>query len=804
MLTSVVMERTMYLRSFMVMALAVGIPISPLGATARPGAAHARNADLAGRVTDSLYGKPIAGAEIVVTREGTVVSRVLADQFGAWRVHDLAAATYQVEARLIGFRPATQSVTIGSSTADVTLDFKLVPAVVQLSEIGATTSPVALNTRTGDQVFKESDYQGAPTQTTSQILQQSIAGAARAPTGEVHIRGQHAEYTYYIDGLPVPPGISGSLNELFDPSVVNTIDFQTGGWDAEYGKRNAAIVNVQTKVPAGPFHLSATGYAGNYASNGQTLTMSANSGKFGFFVAGTRQATDMRREPVVADTNAQGKITGLENFANDGQDLFGFAKAQYVATDHDLINLDVNLSRSRFATPFDSSVGVIDDRQQDINHFVNLSWQHRDVAGPHAGSEAFAGVYYRHGSLNYVPGANDDPTFSFQPDTTLYNIAEARSFNIIGFKADYLDQLTPKAGIKFGVDLSRTSGSEAFSTTDANDNPGPASNSPLDGHDEAAYVQSVLQPSEKIEFRVGARYDSHTYPVSATDNNTVDQLSPRFRVNLYPGTSTTLWFYYGRLFIPTNTEDLRAITTASTTGSSGTPTVPERDHFFEVGYIHRFNGIVAKISGYYKRSSPGIDDTQIPGSAITTDVNIAEVRITGIEGVLEVRPGGALSGFANIALNHAYGTGAITGAFLAETPPTQPFDLDHDQRLSSVVGLTWSRSAVLATVTGIYGSGLTNGVTPNAPGLPGFDPTLDPTPVLGTGLFDFNKAFKVDPSFIVNGSLGWSFQTGGVTVRPQFFVDNVFDLRYALKGAFFSGASFGRPRTFSLRVTLGV
>ncbi len=426
----------MLLRLIVAVALAAAIPATALALTPTRTPNAGINADLAGRVTDSTYGKPLAGAEILVTRGATVIARVTADQFGSWRVHDLAPGAYLVEARLIGFRPQSRPVTIGAAPADVTMDLKLVPAVVQLNELGVTASPVALNTRTGDQVFKESDYQGAPTQTTSQILQQSIAGAARAPTGEVHIDGQHAEYTYYIDGLPVPPGISGSLNELFDPSVVNTINFQTGGWDAEFGKRNAAIINVQTKVPAGAFHLSASGYAGNYASSGETVTMSANSGKFGVFVAGTRQTTDLRREPVVADTSAAGQITGIRNYANDGQDLFAFGKLQYVATDHDLINFDINLSRSRFATPFDSSLGVIDDRQQDINHFVNLSWQHRDVAGRHAGSEAFAGIYYRHGGLDYVPGASDDPTFSFQPDTTLYNISESRSFNIIGVKAD--------------------------------------------------------------------------------------------------------------------------------------------------------------------------------------------------------------------------------------------------------------------------------------------------------------------------------------------------------------------------------
>src|SRR5881227_4436424 len=110
------------------------------------------------------------------------------------------------------------------------------------SPVGARAAPTMDCCRICDVVLV-----GAPTNTTSQILQQSIVGAARAPTGEVHIRGQHAEYTYYVDGVPVPAGISGSLNELFDPEVVKQIDFQTGGWDAEYGNKNAAVVNVTTR-----------------------------------------------------------------------------------------------------------------------------------------------------------------------------------------------------------------------------------------------------------------------------------------------------------------------------------------------------------------------------------------------------------------------------------------------------------------------------------------------------------------------------------------------------------------------------
>src|SRR5438128_116368 len=168
--------------------------------------------------------------------------------------------------------------------------------VLLAAAFAPAAAPLAVDTRTGNQIFKQNDYHGAPTNTTSQILQQSIVGAARAPTGEVHIRGQHAEYTYYVDGVPVPSGISGSLNELFDPQVVNQIDFQTGGWDAEYGNKNAAVVNVNTRIPTGGAHVDASGYGGSFNANGGALNLSTNAGKWGFFFSGARQSTDMGRE----------------------------------------------------------------------------------------------------------------------------------------------------------------------------------------------------------------------------------------------------------------------------------------------------------------------------------------------------------------------------------------------------------------------------------------------------------------------------------------------------------------------------
>jgi hypothetical protein len=393
-------------------------------------------------------------------------------------------------------------------------------------------------------------------------------------------------------------------------------------------------------------------------------------------------------------------------------------------------------------------------------------------------------LLYRAGTLKYTPGASDDPQFVFFPDTTLYNLAEKRSFHMIGLKADYSYRPKHSLEVKVGTQATTTTGHEDFETTDVNGQHGPASIADLKGHDLGAYAQSVVSPSDRVEVRAGVRYDAHDAPFAGTKT----QVSPRVRLSYFPDAGNSFWVYYGRLFVPTNIEDLRAITSVADSGVVTAPTLPERDTFFEAGYVHRFPaGLVSKIAAYRKRSSPGIDDNTVPGSAIVTSVNIDRVWITGIEGTLDFKPSGPISAFANIALNHAYGRGPITGGFFpADTPPGF-FDLDHDQRLSMVGGATFARKQLFVSATGIYGSGLTNGEDPDAS--------------YGTGLFDFNKPIHVAQNFILNGSAGYAFNVGGTLIRPQVFVDNVLDRHYLLKGAFFSGASVGRPRSVQVKLT---
>jgi hypothetical protein len=520
--------------------------------------------------------------------------------------------------------------------------------------------------------------------------------------------------------------------------------------------------------------------------------------RFGLFVSGSRQVTDMRVEPVAFDTTT----FVANNVHNHGEDLFTFAKASYSISNTDVLNLDANWSRTTLQIPFDpSQTTSFDDHQQDINAFVNLGWRHQfnagsTLAGAGAStenpSELFGGLFYRYGSLNYTPGANDDPQFFFFPDTTsAYSISEARNFSIIGLKLDLTTHPARELEFKTGVLLQSASGHEDFQSTTATGALGPGSNAGLSGSDIGGYAQIAYSPIEKLEIRTGARFDAHTAPFAGTQN----QLSPRIRINLYPDAGTTLYAYYGRLFVPTNVEELRTITTVAI-GNAAQPTLPERDDFFEGGLIHRYSvlGIVTKLSSFYKVSSPGIDDATIPGTAIVTSVNLGRIQTTGVEGVLELRPDGPFSGYVNTSLIHAFGRGPITGGFLPADIPNGYFDLDHDQRISIVASGTYSADKIFLSATAIYGSGLTNGAS------------TDDFPNLrfGTGLLDFNPSFHVEPSTILNASAGYTIISGGTVIRPQIYVDNLFDRHYLLKGAFFSGASVGRPRSIQLRLNVGV
>lgn len=654
---------------------------------------------------------------------------------------------------------------------------------------------------TGNQVFEAETYHAPPTARITQLVQENVLGAARAPTGEVHVRGQHGEFTYYVDGAPVPLGVFGGLNEVVDPHVIERSTFLTGGFPAEYGGQMAAVMDIQTRVPTGQLHFDFSTYGGSYLpsgnkdsvispnrflnSNGQQLAISDHVGKLGFFLSGSRQETDRRIDSPMPTI-----------FDDHGFDYFLYGKADYLLSDKDYLTLNLNYGVTNTQVPYDSleigqapiggAAAQQDDYQYTTNSFQTLSY-FRTISSEsdHESNLTVAG-YARQGGLKYTPGAIDVPTVQDTSGSMLHIFSTDRSFSTLGIRTKFDNRLSHEFMYAAGFNLSTTSGHEDFGPFDSarfNAN-APHTITDFKGSDFGAFVEAEVHPAEWTRIDLGIRYDQHVTP-----DTTEKQISPRIRWNFLIDENNTAYLYFGKLFMPNNLEALRVLAENGVAGSTAVPTVAERDNFYEAVYTHTFDfGLHSKFALFKKDASPGVDDQTVGSSAVKTPVNIADIHTSGVElGLSYSSPMTPFSGFLNSSIIHAYGSGAITGGFLPINDAGPATDLDHDQRLSVVASINYQPEDWFGNATAIYGSGLTNG---NPSGLP-----------FATGLTDFNQFAHTTPSWIFNLSAGYTFHlTGGATIAPSLFVGNVLDNEHLLKGVYASAASWEEPRNVILRV----
>jgi len=390
-------------------------------------------------------------------------------------------------------------------------------------------------------------------------------------------------------------------------------------------------------------------------------------------------------------------------------------------------------------------------------------------------------LYIREGGLKFNTSPFDQTLQYIGGGITGYRINQNRSFLTYGSRVKYSGQLSHHFGYASGMNLSVTRGKENFNFIDAAGS-GPDNNSKFTGSDFSVFVQSDIHPFEWTRLDAGLRYDQHIAPEIQLQK----QFSPRVKLSFFPDDFNTVYLSYDRLFIPTNIEGLSSV--AVVVGDSASATLPEKDNLYEAGIIHNFfNGFTAKLDYFYKHSSPGLDDETLGSSTIRVNVNINEVKVQGIELSLNYSdPGSPFSGYINTSLIHAYGIGPVSGGFLPPDPSTAPFDLDHDQRLSSVIGLNYQPENWFVNLVGTYGSGLSNGNI-------GYN--------FKTGLFDFNQAAHTTPYWIFNLSGGYTFTiSGGHKLEPSLYITNLLDHAHLLKGAFFSGASFEERRNVVFRI----
>ena len=736
-------------------------------------------------VLDSATNQPLELVNLILQKDGSIVNINVTDHAGKSIFHNLSTGQYNLSVHYIGYKDYTIPLNINETDSKLTI--KLTQGTIGLDEVvitGNKTTHVSnfVDIKTGYQIFEGETFHAPPSSRMTTLIQQNLTGAVRAPTGEVHIRGQHGEFSYYIDGIPIPLGVFGGLNEVVDPKVIKLITFYTGGFPAEYGGQIAALINIQNQVPPGPFHLSLSSYTGSYLtssenlgpdvgnfkalnSNGQSFSLSSHNGNFGFFLSGSRDESDRRTDQPIDSL-----------FHDHGFDYFLYGKLDYILGNNDYLTSNLNFSETQTQIPFDPLEGINFDTQNSFNAFQTLSYFHTISNEIDKEKNLFAGFYVREGGLKFLTSPEDESRQFIGSDTTTsYTVDQNRKFTTFGTRIKYSDRLSHEFIYMTGLNLSITNGTETFTFKDINGN-GSINNTDFTGSDFGLFIQSEIRLFEWSDIEAGLRYDQHIAPLIPLQK----QFSPRLKFSFFLNDENTLFLSYDRIFMPTNIEGLGSIATA--VGDSSTATLPEKYNLYEGGIIHNFNvGVSAKASYFQKDSSPGLDDETLGSSTIRVNVNINKVKVNGIELSLNYsQPTSPFSAYLNGALIHAYGTGPVSGGFLPPDNSNTPFDLDHDQRLSVVASVNYQPQNWFINLTGIYGSGLANG---------------NDDYVFKTGLFEFNQGAHTTPSWILNLSGGYTFRLSNEsTIQPSIYVTNLLDHSHLIKGAFFSGASFEERR----------
>ncbi len=167
-------------------------------------------------------------------------------------------------------------------------------------------------------------------------ITKSEAGVATDSSGQEHVRGEHAEIAYVVDGVPLPDTLSGRQGSIVVLSTIQDLQFLTGSFPAEYGGQTAAVLNIHTLPPARHAHQDLALQAGSYDTTNGDLTLQGPLGRKAGYVldfGGTR--TLNAQDPQQPDN-----LTAH----NTGASINEFAKIRYRPTNDNTFTMTLSNS----------------------------------------------------------------------------------------------------------------------------------------------------------------------------------------------------------------------------------------------------------------------------------------------------------------------------------------------------------------------------------------------------------------------------------------------------------------------------
>ena len=213
--------------------------------------ASAQNTDVRGTISDQA-GKPLVGATVLIKKlERGTQSKT----GGAFILSGIPQGKHLLEARLIGYEPAKQEITVSSTSKN---EFKLVlkQTSVEMKGVEVTASrrkQEQSDTRTSILTIEPRDakFKAGAAEDVLRSLQ-TLPGVV-APndfSSQLIIRGSGPDQNLIImDNIEVfnPYRLYGFVS-MFNPETVSGITLMTGGFPAKYSDRLSAVLDITNRV----------------------------------------------------------------------------------------------------------------------------------------------------------------------------------------------------------------------------------------------------------------------------------------------------------------------------------------------------------------------------------------------------------------------------------------------------------------------------------------------------------------------------------------------------------------------------
>jgi outer membrane receptor protein involved in Fe transport len=682
--------------------------------------------------------RALSGAQLrLETQDGKVLGRTSTDAQGRFSFSGIAPGTYAVIAENQGFDPATAIVTVGVSegaSADLILPAR---AALDLNVIAKRLEEarIAIQPRIGASTYSITDtaianQPGGENAPLNQVILRA-PGVAQdsAANGDIHVRNEHANLQYRINGIILPEGING-FGQSLSPRFASSVDLITGALPAQYGLRTSGIIDIQTKSGAFTPGGSISVYGGSNGRLQEGAEYGGSYGRLNYFVSGDYLQSALGLEAPTGSYNA---------LHDDTQQGHGFAYLDYVIDATSKVSAILGTYRGHFQIPnipgqtpaftvngnanFDSA--ALDENQNESNSYGVLSYLKSGT-----NYDVQVSGFTRYSSLTFHP----DPALGDLAFNGISQDAYRRSI-ASGIQTDSSFKVTPTHTLRTGFTVT---GERTIARTNSlvEASAGPDTPFPLTdssgktGWTYGLYLQDEWRVTPWLTFNYGGRFDA----VDAFTHE--NQISPRINAVIQATKTTTLHAGYARYFTPPPFELASNTNIAQFVGTTGEPpnvaggngTVrAERADYFDVGVSQQIlPGLKAGIDAYYKHSHNLIDEGQFGAPIILTAFNYRTARNIGIE-LTTTYDIENFSFYGNLAIAQQKAKDIVSGQFNFDpgdlaTIAAGAIHTDHDQMMTASAGASYLLHDTRFSIDVLAGSGLrADGTVPNGHALPSYE-----------------------------------------------------------------------------------